>query len=115
VNPWNGRLRNEHGSTSGSALDKGKKKVEGIGITGYDSSVSKSLDKELGILSLCTPRVRQERYVPPHARRVHSEPQVMRRSQRVRYLVDRLTYKGYAMYYAYMMSMVKHVEPSCFG
>jgi len=71
VNPWNGRLRNEHGSTSSSAVDKGKKKVEGIGITGYESSGSKSLDEELGIPSVRTPGVRQERYVPPHARRFH--------------------------------------------
>jgi len=28
--------------------------------------------------------------------------------------MDRLTYSGYAMHYAYMTSMVKHVEPSCF-
>jgi len=43
VNPWNGRLRNEYGSTSSNGVDKGKKKVEGIGITGYESSGSKSL------------------------------------------------------------------------
>jgi len=72
VNPWNGRLRNEHGSTSSSVVDKGKKKVEGIGITGYESSGSERLDEELGIPSVRTPGVRQERYVPPHARRFHS-------------------------------------------
>ena len=52
--------------------------------------------------------------MPPHARRVHSEPQVVRRSQRVKYLVERLTYRGYAMHYAYMTSMLKHEEPTCF-
>ncbi|MDM1593467.1 reverse transcriptase domain-containing protein [Escherichia coli] len=115
VSPWSGRLRHESASTSTNVLDKGKKKVEGIGVTGYESSSSKSLDEELGIPVIRTPGVdRHERYVPPHARRVHSEPQAVRRSQRVRYPVERLTYKGYAMHYAYMMSMVKHVEPSCF-
>jgi len=94
VKPWNGRLRNEHGSTSSSGVDKGKKKVEGIGITGYESSGSESLDEELGIPSVCTPGVRQERYVPPHARRIHSEPQVVRRSQRVKYPVWMAHIKG---------------------
>ena len=74
VSPWSGRLRHENGSTSSSDLDKGKKKVEGIGITSYESLSSESLDEELRIPVVRTPGVRHERYVPPLARRVHSEP-----------------------------------------
>ena len=44
VCPWSGRLRHENGSTSNSALDKRKKKVEGIGIIGYESSGLESLE-----------------------------------------------------------------------
>jgi len=42
------------------------------------------------------------------------EPHVVRRSQRVKYHVERLTYMGYAMHYAYMTSMLKHEKPTCF-
>ena len=54
MSPWSGRLRHENGSTSSSAVDKGKKKVEGIGIIGYESLSSESLDEELGIPVLRT-------------------------------------------------------------
>ena len=93
VRPWSGRLRNDDASTSTSnAVDKGKKKIDGVRISsgGYDSSSSESLDDELGIPTLRTPGARQSRYLPPHERAhggAHSDPQVVRRSQRVKYPV----------------------------
>ena len=39
----------------------------------------------------------------------------MRRSQRVRYPVERLTYSGFsAKHFAYMSKVVGHIEPSRF-
>ena len=63
---------------------------------GYDSSRNDNLDSELGIPSistLCMKSVKSSRYVPPHEIR-ESEKHV-RRSQRVKYRVDRLTYSGF--------------------
>ncbi|MCO5614933.1 hypothetical protein L7F22_069218 [Adiantum nelumboides] len=56
-----------------------------------------------------------EKYVPPYARVKEKSAPQLRRSKRVRYLVDRLTYNGYMhTHYAYMVSRVQHKEPTCF-
>ena len=75
------------------------------------------MDSELGIPSISTPgvkSVKSNRYVPPHERGESEKP--VRRSQRVRYPVERLTYSGFAAkHFAYMAKVVGHIEPSRFN
>ena len=57
--------------------------------------------------------VKSSRYVPPHERGEFEKP--VRRSQRVRYPVERLTYSGFsAKHFAYMAKVMGHIEPSRF-
>ena len=49
VCPWLGCLRHDNARTNSIAMDKGKKKIEGVGIIGYKSSSLESMDGELGI------------------------------------------------------------------
>lgn len=131
VSPWSRRLRSSiDTSMSVRGRDKGKTRVNeivsvpefevdmppGPSNFGYDSFSNDSLDSELGIPSISTPgvkSVKSSRYVPPHERGESKKP--MRKSQRVRYSVDRLTYSGFtAKHFAYMAKVVGHTEPSRF-
>ncbi|MCO5586091.1 hypothetical protein L7F22_040030 [Adiantum nelumboides] len=104
VNPWSGRLQDKKQD------EKGKKKVF------EESSGDESFDEEHGLPHLRTPGSKYaEKYVPPYARVEEKSVPQLRRSERVRYPVDRLTYNGYMRtHYAYMVSHVQHKEPTCF-
>ena len=109
LNPWSRKLSDAQKSIK---IKNGKKLV-------VDHSSDESMDKEFDVPIVRTPRVRSsQRYIPPHARRqeddVH-ETQEVRRSTRVKHLVERLTYNGYMrMHYAYMTQMLQHDEPVTF-
>ena len=69
-----------------------------------------SLDEEFGIPVVRTPGARRAKQVAT----LGSDPGP-RRSTRVRFPVDRLTYDGYVTHhYAYMAKVVEDVEPTCF-
>ena len=93
--PWNGRRTNN-----------GKQKVDEYDASGILSDTS--IDSETELPKVQTPGIlrRTSKYVPPHERQAQLEP-ALRRSQRVRYPVDRLTYSGYMrMHYNYMVAKV---------
>ena len=102
TSPWSGRLRNsadKSGSAHANSPRKGKEKIVEQGDTsrarGESSDSDMSLDEELGIPRLTTPGVRK--------------------STRVRYPVDRLTYDGMtAIHYAYMVKVLEVPEPTIF-
>ncbi|MCO5552926.1 hypothetical protein L7F22_006445 [Adiantum nelumboides] len=74
----------------------------------YDSE--QSIDEEFGIPAVRTPGVRKQ-----IARRTLGNNSRPRRSNRVRFHVDRLTYDGYVTHhYDYMAKVVQDVEPTCF-
>ncbi|MCO5574557.1 hypothetical protein L7F22_028345 [Adiantum nelumboides] len=104
VNPWSDRLRDK------KQVEKGKKEVF------EEISVDESFDEEHGLPYLRTRGSKYaEKYVPPYARVEEKSVPQLRRSQRVCYPVDRLTYNGYMRtHYAYMVSHVQHKELTCF-
>ncbi|MCO5561003.1 hypothetical protein L7F22_014623 [Adiantum nelumboides] len=84
VNPWSGHLRDKKQD------ERGKKKMF------EESSGDESFDEEHGLPHLKTPGSKHaEKYVPPYARVEEKSAPHLRRSERVRYPVDRLTYNGY--------------------
>ena len=73
---------------------------------GDSSGLEMSLDEELGILAMKTPSVKKV---------MEAMNAKLRRSTRVKNLVQRLVYDGYvAHHYAYMAKVVQDVEPTCF-
>ena len=76
-------------------------------IVGRDSSgFEMSLDEELGIPAMRT------RGVKKAMEGMHSK---LRRSTRIKNLVQRLSYDSYlAHHYAYMENVVQVIEPTCF-
>ncbi|MCO5594866.1 hypothetical protein L7F22_048901 [Adiantum nelumboides] len=105
--PWSGRLRTQVTPQSAPQVScKGKEKVDespcmtsvpsGSSHIDTDSDGSdQSLDEEFGIPPVRTPGPR--------------------RSNRVRFPVERLTYDGYVTnHYAYMAKVFQDVEPTCF-
>ncbi|MCO5614224.1 hypothetical protein L7F22_068504 [Adiantum nelumboides] len=104
VNPWSGRLRDK----KQNEREKNKMFEESLG--------DESFDEEHGLPHLRTPGSKHaENYVPPYARVEEKSAPQLRRSERVRYPVDRFTYNGYmCTHYAYMVSRVQHKEPTCF-
>lgn len=102
TSPWSRRLRNSasnHDSVRGNSSRKGKEKILEQGgsshARGESSDSDRSLDEELGIPKVTTPGVR--------------------RSMKVQYLVDRLTYDGLsAMHYVYMVKVIEVLEPASY-
>ena len=73
---------------------------------GNSSGSDMSLDEEFGIPAMRTPGVKKAMEA------MHSK---LRRSERTRNPMDRLTYDSYvARHYAYMAKVVQDVEPTCF-
>ena len=114
VNPWSGRLRSPSASPNASVgstgknvnSEKGKKNVDqpmaifdvsaGHSMASHDSSEDESLDEEFGIPKVQTPGVR--------------------RSNRVRYPVDRLKYDSFVAHHLmYMANVVQVEEATCFN
>ena len=115
-NPWSGRLRERESLASSSNVSKkGKEKVDDAPSlpnlsAGFDDveghSSDHSLDEEFGIPSVKTPGVKKA------LEGMHSK---LRRSSRVKNLVQRLMYNGYvAHHYAYMAKVAQDEEPTCF-
>ena len=116
--PWSGRLRDRDSPVSSSNVSqKGKEKVGDAPrmpnvSTGYEdvdansSGSEHSLDEEFGIPSVKTPGVKKA---------LQGMHEKLRRSERRRAPVDRLTYDSYvARHCAYMAKIVQDVEPTCF-
>ncbi len=69
------------------------------------------MGEESRIPSITTPRVQMAK----KALKTHDNNNGVRRSTRVKYFVQRLTYDGFvAHHYAYMVKVIQEVEPTCF-
>jgi len=67
--------------------------------------------EESKILSITTPRARMAK----KTLKTPDNNNGVRRSTRVKYLVQRLTYDGFvAHHYTYMVRVIQEVEPTCF-
>jgi len=104
--PWKGRLRYSnivHGSFQTSSRNPH--------VDDESSDSEKSVGEESRIPLVTTPRVRM-------AKKVLKTPDNnsgVRRSTRVKYPVQRLTYDGFVSHhYAYMVKVIQEVEPTCF-
>ncbi len=104
--PWKGRLRSSnivHGSSQTSSRNPH--------VDDESSDSEKSVHEESRILSVTTPGVQM-------AKKVLKTPDNnsgVRRSTRVKYLVQILTYDGFVVHhYAYMVRVIQEVEPTYF-
>jgi hypothetical protein len=104
--PWKGRLRYSnivHGSSQTSSRNPH--------VDDESSDSEKSVDEESRIISIITPGARM-------AKKVLKTPDNnsgVRRSTRVKYPVQILTYGGFVVHhYAYMVRVIQEVEPTCF-
>jgi hypothetical protein len=104
--PWKGRLRSSniiHGSFQTSSRN--------IHVDDESSDLEKSAVEKSRITSVTIPRAQM-------AKKVLKTPDNnngVRRSTRVKYLVQRLTYDGFVVHhYAYMVKIIHEVEPTCF-
>ncbi len=104
--PWKGRLRSSnivHGSFQTSSRNSR--------VDDESSDSKKSVGEESRIPSVTTPRARMAK----KALKTPNNNNGIRRSTRVKYLVQRLTYDGFvAHHYAYMVRVIQEVEPTCF-
>jgi hypothetical protein len=104
--PWKGRLKSSsivHGSSQTSSRN--------FHVDGESSDLEKSEGEESRITSVTTPEARMAKKV---LKTPHNNSGV-RRSTRVKYPVQRLTYDGFvAHHYAYMVRVIREVEPTCF-
>jgi hypothetical protein len=96
--PWKGRLRSSnivHGSSQTSSKNSH--------VNGESSDSDKRVGEESRILSVTTPRVRMAK----KALKTPNNNSGMRRSTRVKYHVQRLTYDGFvAHHYAYIVRVI---------
>jgi hypothetical protein len=104
--PWKGRLKSSnivHGSSQTSSRN--------FHVDGESSDSKKSAGEESKIISVII-------YGARMAKKVLKTPNnnnAVRRSTRVKYLVQRFTYDGFvAHHYAYMVKVIQEVEPTCF-
>jgi len=104
--PWKGRLRSSniiHGSFQTSSRN--------IHVDDESSDLEKSAVEKSRITSVIIPRAQM-------AKKVLKTPDNnngVRRSTRVKYLVQRLTYDGFVVHhYAYMVKIIHEVEPTYF-
>jgi len=104
--PWKGRLRSSnivHGSSQTSSRNPH--------VDGESSELKKSEGEESRIISVTTPGARMAK----KALKTPDNNNGVRRSTRVKYLVQRLTYDGFVVHhYAYMVRVIQEVEPICF-
>jgi hypothetical protein len=104
--PWKGRLRSSnivHGSFQASSRNSH--------VDGESNDSEKSVGEESRIPSITTPGARMVK----KALKTLDNNSGMRRSTRVKYHVQRLTYDGFVIHhYAYMVRVIQEVEPTCF-
>jgi hypothetical protein len=104
--PWKGRLRYSnivHGSSETSSKNPH--------VDDESSDSQKSVGEESKILSIITPGARMAK----KTLKTHDNNNGVRRSTRVKYPVQKLTYDGFvAHHYAYMVRVIQEVEPTCF-
>jgi len=104
--PWKGRLRFSnivHGSSQTSSRSPH--------LDDESCDLEKNVGEESRIPSIITLRVRMAKKVL----KTPNNNNGVRRSTRVKYLVQRLTYDGFvAHHYAYMVRIIQEVEPTCF-
>ena len=80
-------------------------------VDGESSGSEQSIDDELGIPSVVTPRVRRTRDVL----KAHGSDPILHRSTKARYPVDRLKYDGFtAIHYASMVKVIQELKPISF-
>ncbi len=104
--PWKGRLRSSnivHGSSQTSSRNPH--------VDGGSNDSEKSEGEESRITSVTTLGAQKAK----KALKTPDNNNGVRRSTRVKYLVQKLTYDGFvAHHYAYMMRVIQEVEPTCF-
>ncbi len=104
--PWKGRLRSSnivHGSSQTSSRI--------LHVDDESSDSEKNVGEESRILSVTTRRARMAK----KALKTSDNNNGVRRSTRIKYHVQRLTYDGFVTHhYAYMMKVIQEVEPTCF-
>jgi len=104
--PWKGRLRSSnivHGSFQTSSKNSP--------IDGESNDSEKSEGEESKITLITTPRAQMAK----KSLKTPNNNSGVRRSTRVKYLVQRLTYDGFVVHhYAYMVKVIQEVEPTCF-
>jgi hypothetical protein len=104
--PWKGRLRSSNIIDGSSQTSSNNSHVDG-----ESSDLEKSVGEESRILSVTTLGARMAK----KALKTSDNNNGMRRSTRVEYPVQRLTYDGcVAHHYAYMVRVIQEVEPTCF-
>jgi len=104
--PWKGRLRSSniiHGNSQTSSINSH--------VDGESNDSEKNEGEESGITSITTLGARMAK----KALKTPDNNNGVRRSTRVKYLVQRLTYDGFVTHhYAYMVRVIQEVEPTCF-
>jgi hypothetical protein len=104
--PWKGRLRSSNIIDGSSQTSSSNSHVDG-----ESNDSEKSVGEESRILPVTTPRARMAKKVL----KTSDNNTGMRRSTRVKYPVQKLTYDGFvAHHYAYMVRVIQEVEPTCF-
>jgi hypothetical protein len=103
---WKGRLKFSsivHGSSQASSINPH--------VDDESSDSKKSVGEESKIPSVITPGAQMAK----KALKTPNNNNGVRRSTRVKYPVQRLTYDGFIVHhYAYMVKIVQEVEPICF-
>jgi hypothetical protein len=104
--PWKGRLRSSN-IVDGSSQTSSKNSH----VDDESSDSEKSVGGESRIPSVTTPRA----WMAKKVLKTLDNHNGVRRSTRVKYPVQRLTYDGFvAHHYAYMVRVIQEVEPTCF-
>ncbi len=104
--PWKGRLRSSnivHGSSQTSSRNPH--------VDDESSDSEKSVDEESKIPSVTIPRALMAKKVL----KIVDNNNGVRRSTRIKYLIQRFTYDGFVVHhYGYMVRIIQEVEPPCF-
>jgi len=104
--PWKGRLRSSNIVDGTSQTSPRNPHVDD-----ESSDSEKSVGEESRIPSVTTPEVQMAK----KTLKTPDNNNGVRRSTRVKYLVQRLTYDGFiAHHYTYMVRVIQEVEPTCF-
>jgi len=104
--PWKGILRSSN-IVDGSSQTSSKNRH----VDDESNDLKKSMSEELIIFLVITPRARMAK----KDLKTLNNNNGVRRSTRIKYLVQRLTYDGFiAHHYAYMVRVIQEVEPTCF-
>jgi hypothetical protein len=104
--PWKGRLRSSNIIDGSSQTSSRNPHVDD-----ESNDLEKSVGEESRIPSITTPEARMAK----KALKTPDNNNGVRRSTRVKYPVQRLTYDSFvAHHYAYMVKAIQQVEPTCF-